>query len=51
MMSVENLPTDIDPAVDLRQTRRNVLLRGVDVDALVGATVRLDCGEGRCGSR
>lgn len=46
MMSVENLPTDVDPAVDLRQTRRNVLLRGVDVDALVGATVSLDCGEG-----
>ncbi|MFJ8186217.1 molybdenum cofactor biosysynthesis protein [Streptomyces sp. NPDC096105] len=46
MMSVENLPTDVDPAVDLRRTRRNVLLRGVDVDALVGATVSLDCGEG-----
>ena len=46
MMSVENLPTDIDPAVGLGQTRRNVLLRGVDVDALVGATVALDCGEG-----
>ncbi|MEW1604448.1 molybdenum cofactor biosysynthesis protein [Streptomyces sp. NPDC093808] len=46
MMSVKSLPTDIDPAVDLRRTRRNVLLRGVDVDALVGATVSLDCGEG-----
>ncbi len=46
MMSAENLPTDVDPAADLRQTRRNVLLRGVDVDALIGATVSLDCGEG-----
>ncbi|MER7739718.1 molybdenum cofactor biosysynthesis protein [Streptomyces sp. NPDC096538] len=46
IMSAENLPTDIDPAVDLRQTRRNVLLRGVDIDAYVGATISLDCGPG-----
>ncbi|MEU6341009.1 molybdenum cofactor biosysynthesis protein [Streptomyces sp. NPDC046977] len=46
LMAAENLPVDIDPAVDLRQTRRNVLLRGVDIDALVGATVSLDTGAG-----
>ena len=31
---------------DLTQTRRNILLRGVDVDALVGCDITLDCGEG-----
>ncbi|WP_354644431.1 molybdenum cofactor biosysynthesis protein [Kitasatospora camelliae] len=46
LMAAERLPLDIDPAVDLRQTRRNVLLRGVDIDAYVGATVSLDCGTG-----
>ncbi|MFE2267416.1 molybdenum cofactor biosysynthesis protein [Streptomyces griseosporeus] len=46
LMTVERLPLDIAASVDLRHTRRNVLLRGVDVDALVGATVSLDCGEG-----
>ncbi|WAZ26092.1 molybdenum cofactor biosysynthesis protein [Streptomyces cinnabarinus] len=46
LMSEENLPVGIDPAVDLRGTRRNVLLRGVDIDALVGSAVSLDCGFG-----
>ncbi|MDT9695235.1 molybdenum cofactor biosysynthesis protein [Streptomyces sp. P17] len=43
LMSAENLPAD---SVDLRETRRNVLLRGVDVDSLVGSVISLDCGEG-----
>lgn len=47
LMSAENLPLGVDPATDLRQTRRNVLLRGVDVDAYVGRTVALDSGTGR----
>lgn len=46
LMAAENLPVDIDPAIDLRRLRRNVLLRGVDIDALVGATVSLDTGAG-----
>lgn len=46
LMAAENLPVGIDPAVDLRQTRRNVLLRGVDIDAHLGTTVTLDSGEG-----
>lgn len=46
LMAAENLPVDIDPAADLRQTRRNVLLRGVDIDAYIGSTVSLDSGEG-----
>ncbi|MDN0199872.1 molybdenum cofactor biosysynthesis protein [Streptomyces sp. S.PNR 29] len=46
MMAAENLPLDIDPSVDLRHTRRNVLLRGVDIDSCVGATISLDCGPG-----
>ncbi|MFF3563544.1 molybdenum cofactor biosysynthesis protein [Streptomyces sp. NPDC002574] len=46
LMAAENLPVDIDPDVDLRQARRNVLLRGVDIDALVGETVSLDTGAG-----
>ncbi|MGW5658556.1 molybdenum cofactor biosysynthesis protein [Streptomyces sp. NPDC003758] len=45
-MAEENLPTSIDPAVDLRQTRRNILLRGIDIDAYVGWTVELDTGDG-----
>ena len=31
---------------DLVQTRRNVLLRGADVDGLVGTTIALDSGAG-----
>ncbi|MDN3244417.1 molybdenum cofactor biosysynthesis protein [Streptomyces mutabilis] len=46
LMSAENLPLDINPDADLRHTRRNVLLRGVDIDAWLGATVALDCGRG-----
>ncbi|MEU1852852.1 molybdenum cofactor biosysynthesis protein [Streptomyces sp. NPDC019990] len=46
MMAAEKLPVDIDPSADLRHTRRNVLLRGVDIDACVGATIALDCGTG-----
>ncbi|MDQ0964113.1 hypothetical protein QFZ66_007991 [Streptomyces sp. B4I13] len=42
VMSAENLPRHIDPAVGLRHTRRNILLRGVDVDAYVGSTIVLD---------
>ncbi|MEG3631439.1 molybdenum cofactor biosysynthesis protein [Streptomyces poriticola] len=46
VMAVERLPVDIAPDADLRHTRRNVLLRGVDIDAHIGATVALDCGHG-----
>ncbi|MGI5365411.1 molybdenum cofactor biosysynthesis protein [Streptomyces iakyrus] len=42
IMAAENLPAD----ADLRHTRRNILLRGVDIDAYVGATISLDCGTG-----
>jgi len=42
MIAAESLP----PGADLRQLRRNILLRGVDVDALVGSTVSLDSGAG-----
>ena len=34
------------PVPGLRQTRRNILLRGVDVDALTGTQFSLDCGSG-----
>ncbi|CAM5649322.1 MULTISPECIES: molybdenum cofactor biosysynthesis protein [Streptomyces] len=46
MMAEENLPTDIDPTVGLRQTRRNILLRGVDIDACIDRIVELDTGDG-----
>jgi MOSC domain-containing protein YiiM len=46
LMSAENLPLDINPGAGLRLTRRNVLLRGVDIDAYVGSTVSLDTGTG-----
>ncbi|MGV9572639.1 molybdenum cofactor biosysynthesis protein [Streptomyces nigra] len=46
LMAVENLPLHINGAVDLRQTRRNVLLRGVNIDECVGSTVSLDTGSG-----
>ncbi|MFI8893766.1 molybdenum cofactor biosysynthesis protein [Streptomyces paradoxus] len=42
IMAAENLPA----GADLRHTRRNILLRGVDIDAYVGATISLDCGTG-----
>ncbi|GAA3154209.1 hypothetical protein GCM10010521_47460 [Streptomyces rameus] len=44
LMAAERLPGPY-PA-DLLRTRRNVLLRGVDIDACIGATVFLDCGFG-----
>jgi MOSC domain-containing protein YiiM len=34
------------PTPGLRQTRRNILLRGADVDALVGTPFSLDSGDG-----
>ncbi|MFC7844262.1 molybdenum cofactor biosysynthesis protein [Streptomyces sp. NPDC057382] len=42
LMAAEHLPE----GADLRHTRRNVLLRGVDIDAFVGSTISLDCGTG-----
>ncbi|GHC95642.1 hypothetical protein GCM10010313_00920 [Streptomyces violarus] len=42
MMASENLPED----ADLRHTRRNVLLRGIDIDSYIGTTISLDCGGG-----
>jgi MOSC domain-containing protein YiiM len=41
-MAAENLPAD----ADLRHTRRNILLGGVDIDSFVGSTIALDCGTG-----
>ncbi|MFI6567628.1 molybdenum cofactor biosysynthesis protein [Streptomyces sp. NPDC050534] len=46
IMASENLPTRIDPAVGLQQTRRNILLRGVDIDACIDRIVELDTGDG-----
>lgn len=42
MMASENLPED----ADLRHTRRNILLRGIDIDSYIGTTISLDCGGG-----
>ena len=36
----------LESAPGLAQTRRNILLRGVDIDALVGAELSLDSGDG-----
>ncbi|MEU0215588.1 molybdenum cofactor biosysynthesis protein [Streptomyces sp. NPDC006265] len=41
-MASESLPA----GADLRHTRRNILLRGVDIDSCAGATFSLDCGAG-----
>jgi MOSC domain-containing protein YiiM len=46
IMAAENLPLDINPSADLRHTRRNILLVGVDIDSCVGTTIALDCGPG-----
>ncbi|MFE2302589.1 molybdenum cofactor biosysynthesis protein [Streptomyces sp. NPDC059445] len=46
LMAVERFPQGGAAEPDLRLTRRNVLLRGVDIDSLVGATISLDCGTG-----
>lgn len=40
--AAEHLP----PGADLRHTRRNILVRGLDVDAYVGNTLTLDSGLG-----
>jgi MOSC domain-containing protein YiiM len=42
IMAAESLPA----GADLRHTRRNILLSGVDIDSCVGATISLDCGTG-----
>ncbi|OXY88617.1 molybdenum cofactor biosysynthesis protein [Streptomyces diastatochromogenes] len=46
LMAVERLPQPGQGEADLLRTRRNVLLRGVDIDAYIGSTVFLDCGTG-----
>ncbi|MQY36431.1 hypothetical protein SRB17_44320 [Streptomyces sp. RB17] len=46
LMAVERLPQPGTRPADLLGARRNVLLRGVDIDAYIGATVFLDCGTG-----
>ncbi|MFF4535152.1 molybdenum cofactor biosysynthesis protein [Streptomyces aureus] len=46
VMAAERLPRGPAGEAGLRETRRNVLLLGVDIDAFVGATVSLDCGTG-----
>ncbi|MGW2705923.1 molybdenum cofactor biosysynthesis protein [Streptomyces sp. NPDC001340] len=46
LMAVERLPRQGPGEPDLLRTRRNVLLRGVDIDAYIGSTVFLDCGTG-----
>lgn len=46
LMAAERLPPPGPRPAGLLSTRRNVLLRGVDIDACIGATVRLDCGRG-----
>ncbi|MEV6015677.1 MULTISPECIES: molybdenum cofactor biosysynthesis protein [unclassified Streptomyces] len=44
VMAAERFPFGRADHADLRPTRRNVLMRGVDIDSFVGATVSLDCG-------
>ncbi|MEV6196260.1 molybdenum cofactor biosysynthesis protein [Streptomyces sp. NPDC051920] len=50
LMAAERFPSSAEPGrameADLRLTRRNVLLGGVDIDSCVGATISLDCGTG-----
>ncbi len=46
IMAEENLPRHIAPTVDLQQTRRNILLRGVDIDSYIGWNIELDSGDG-----
>ena len=43
LIARESLP----PGVDLTQVRRNILTTGIDVDALVGAILCLDSGDGQ----
>lgn len=42
VIAQESLPS----GVDLVQVRRNILVSGIDVDALVGSVLTLDCGDG-----
>lgn len=42
VIAAESLP----PGIDLVQVRRNILLRGLAVDDLVGTTLTLDSGDG-----
>jgi len=42
MIAQESLP----PGADLVQVRRNILVSGIDVDALVGSVLTLDSGDG-----
>jgi hypothetical protein len=42
IQAAEYLP----PGADLLQTRRNILLRGFDIDGAVGRTITLDTGDG-----
>jgi MOSC domain-containing protein YiiM len=42
LIAAESLPS----GADLTHVRRNILLRGVDVDALVGSVLVLDSGDG-----
>ncbi|MFD7679095.1 molybdenum cofactor biosysynthesis protein [Streptomyces sp. NPDC060187] len=46
LMAAERFPEGLDASADLRATRRNVLLRGVDIESYIGATVSLDSGTG-----
>lgn len=46
LMAVERLPQPGPGEAGLLRTRRNVLLRGVDIDAYIGSTVFIDCGTG-----
>ncbi|CAM5412121.1 MULTISPECIES: molybdenum cofactor biosysynthesis protein [Streptomyces] len=46
LMAAERLPQPGPYPADLLRTRRNVLLRGVDIDAYIGRTVFLDSGSG-----
>ena len=46
LMAAERIPRQGPHEPDLLRTRRNVLLRGIDIDAYIGATVFLDCGSG-----
>jgi MOSC domain-containing protein YiiM len=42
IIAAESLP----PGADLTHVRRNILLRGVDIDSLIGKTISLDSGSG-----
>jgi MOSC domain-containing protein YiiM len=42
LISQESLP----PGIGLVQTRRNILVRGIDVDSMVGQVLTLDSGAG-----